>query len=44
MQVNLIDDVLLVKGSDGLTAWDIATFSGKKEILETLWFGVEKFK
>jgi hypothetical protein len=28
---------LLAKADDGLTAWDIASFDGKKEILETLW-------
>jgi hypothetical protein len=29
--------MLLAKGRNGLTAWDIAAEKGKKEISETLW-------
>ena len=36
MQVNLRDDLLLVKEHEGLTAWHYAAKYSKKEILETL--------
>jgi hypothetical protein len=29
---------ILVKGDDGLTAWDRGVFYVNKEILEALWF------
>jgi len=38
VQVNLKDDLLLAKGFDGLTAWDIAAEKGNIKILETLLF------
>jgi len=37
VQVNLKDDLLLAKGRNGRTAWDIAAETGNKEILEKLW-------
>ena len=37
VHVNLKDDLLLAKGYDGQTAWDIAVNNGNKEILDTLW-------
>jgi len=36
VQVNLKDDLLLAKGLDGLTEWDIAAFEGKEEMLKAL--------
>jgi len=38
VQVNLKDDLLLAKGSYGVTAWHRAVSMVSKEILETLWF------
>jgi hypothetical protein len=37
VKLNLKDDLLLAKGSNGETAWHLATQNGKKEILEKLW-------
>jgi hypothetical protein len=37
VQINLKNDLFLVKGIDGLTAWNIAAENDKKEILESLW-------
>jgi hypothetical protein len=37
VQLNLEDDLLLAKVSDGLTAWYIAAEKPNTEILETLW-------
>jgi len=37
VQVNLKDELLLSKGFQGCTAWDIAAYKGNKEILEKLW-------
>jgi len=36
VQVNLIDDLLLAKGMNGLTAWDYATLNCNKEMLHTV--------
>ena len=35
--INLKDDLLLAKGRNGLTAWDIAAEKDIKDILEELW-------
>jgi len=37
VQVYLKDDLLLTKGVNRLTAWDLASKKGKKEILDKLW-------
>jgi endo-1,4-beta-D-glucanase Y len=37
VQVNLKDDLLLAKGRNGVTAWDMAAHYGNKDILEKLW-------
>jgi hypothetical protein len=35
--VNLKDNLLLAEDANGLSAWDIAIYRGKKEILKKLW-------
>jgi hypothetical protein len=43
VQVNLKGDLLLAKGKNGLTAWDIAAEKGNKDFRDT-GVGVEKCK
>jgi hypothetical protein len=44
VQVNLKNNMLLAKGEDGLTAWDMAAIYGNKNILRNCGVGVEKCK
>jgi hypothetical protein len=37
VQVKFKNDLLLTKGDNGLTAWEIDALNGNKEVLDKLW-------